>query len=1270
MRRKKKETLRRVFANNSESNDRYINNKVTNSKYHWWSFLPINLWEQFGRFMNQYFLIIATLQLWTEIAPVDPKTIWGPLSFIFLLSAIKSGLDDLNRHRVDKKANERIFHVIRDGEPRDVMSKNIRVGDIIYLKENMESPCDLVLLSSSNKDGSCYIQTANLDGETDLKTRVALKGTRVLNSQGLLSQFKALIECKPPNPEIYLFDSRLKMETNDTDEDFLSLSVKQTIFQGVHLKNTKFIYGLSVYTGNETKLGMNKLPPESKWTKIDRQINNMTIVIFCIQFLLVLSLGALGSLWKSKEGKKKFYLYYPRDEEWYQFLIIPLRFLLLISLMIPISVKVTLDICKSLYALFINWDLKMWDYDNNIGAYANNTSISEDLGQIEYIFSDKTGTLTENIMEFKKCSIAGISYGNKHKHSSALKDPRLCKAIKNQQPEVILFFLNLALNNTIVPIKIKNKDRIAVNSSFSQEDSRYDDISVEENSKKIDIAIDYDSNDDSDDDVNVGSDEDEILLKLDHSGETKKKDKNLDSLNEHQVKNESGKQKKIIYKASSPDEEALVKAASTMGIEFVERETKTLTLIFNLHDAKGGRNKIKRQYELIKTLNFTSDRKRMSVLIKEIGTQEIYLFIKGADDEIFKRLDPQTDEALLEKTKNDVENFARKGLRTLLFGYRAVTGKELKRFLKEYKTANNEIEGRERELEKIFHKFEQNFHLLGATAIEDKLQDQVPETIRILREAGIKIWMLTGDKYSTSLQISKACNLIPHNGIVYKIEGGEQIAVEKCIKVIFQKIAVNQQNYYLFIGGKTLEIALNSLKSKLIKLCINANSVICCRTTPQQKSKVVKMIKDLKKMTLAIGDGGNDVTMIQTAHIGVGIVGKEGLQAVRASDYSISRFKFLLRLMLVHGRYSYYRTAFIVQYSFYKAIFFCVIQIIYNFWSGFSGISFFNSMSVMTYNGIFTAFPIFFYLHDKDVSEELIYLNPQLYLDSSKGRFFNKKTLFWWFVRAVYQGAITMLFLAFIFKDRDYLYAMDGSGADQALISMTGFTAVLLLQTFTLALETKHWTLYNHLIIWGFLIFYYLSSLLANSLPNFEMYYAMFRTFSDPIHWLACLLINVVAQLPVVIAKYWSSQYTPTRADLIREKEVYYRSNGLPINIAHKSKKKNLIYSKIIPSYNSSDFGNNGIFDPIRDCFGKRDFKRMNKKDPLTRLIKDNIENELLKKHNELHSITQTNSKNSSFNHLKIVETDDDYYFLSGNSQSMFSTSSTSSSFQDNEMMI
>ncbi|KAJ6241987.1 putative phospholipid-transporting atpase [Anaeramoeba flamelloides] len=1180
-RKKNKETRRIAFANNSLLNERYVKNQVTNSKYKWWNFVPLNLWEQFGRFMNQYFLLIACLQLWTEITPVDPETTWGPLAFIFLLAALKEGLDDLNRHKGDKKANERMYHIIRDEEPMDVMSKDISVGDILYLEENMESPCDIVLLSSSNEDGSCYIQTANLDGETDLKPRIGLPSTASLGTDEALCSFKGVVECKPPNPDIYVFDSRLKMQPDASEEEILSLSVSQIILQGVHLRNTEYVYGLTVYTGNQSKLGMNKLTPDTKWTKIDKQINRTTLVIFSFQFLCLLIFGITGGVWKTKAGKDKFYLYYPEDERWFQPLVIPLRFMLLMSLMIPISLKVTLDICKYLYASLINWDLEMWDDENEMGAHASNTAISEDLGQIEYIFSDKTGTLTENIMEFKKCSIFGKSYGTKHRNSSALEDPELLKAINEQRPEAILFFKNLALNQSVVP-------------SYKETDS---------------------------------DDEDDL--------------------------SDSDEEQEIIYKASSPDEEALVVAASKLGIKFTERKTDLLTIVINKKPI---------QYQLIQTLEFSSERKRMSVLVREVDSRQIFLFTKGADDVILERI---RDGQETTKTIRHLERFAKNGLRTLLCGYRTVSEEELEDFLKRFKKASNEIDNRDEALENVFSKFEQDFILLGATAIEDKLQDEVPQTIRILREAGIKFWMLTGDKFSTAVQIAKSCNLMPFDGLLFPIEGGDQAEVENSLDKISEEVQDLDKNFYIIVQGSTLKIALEEVKHKLLNLSLQASSVICCRTTPQQKAGVVQMVKDLGKMTLSIGDGGNDVTMIQTAHVGVGIAGREGLQAVRAADYSISRFKFLRRLMLVHGRYSYYRTTFLAQYSFYKSIFFCVIQLTFNFWTGFSGMSFFNSLSVMTYNGVFTAIPIFFFLLDKDVSEESVYLNPHLYRDSSQGRFYNKKTLFWWFIRAIYQGVLAMVMLAGIYQGRGYIYPSDASGIDNQLLSMTGFTIVIQIQTFTMALETKHWTFYNHFIIWGFLVFFYISTIIANTLPNLEIYYLLFRAYSDPIHWLSCVLINTIVLAPVIIAKYWSAQYIPNRADLVREREVYYRSRGLPINAADATILNNLnsTEGRVIPAYNSSDFGINGIFTPFKDCFGKSDFEELNKKDPLTTLIIENIQNDILKKKTqEVRTQRELEKKRKNVD-LNSSNSDD-----SSNSNSSTTASSTTEDEEDDEL--
>ncbi|KAJ5069682.1 putative phospholipid-transporting atpase [Anaeramoeba ignava] len=1103
---KKKKAVenRIVYANNLEMNAKFPKNKVTNSKYTILTFLPKNLIEQFSRFMNIYFLMIACLQLWNEITPVNPATTWGPLIIIILLAAIKEGIDDLNRHKADKIANSREYQVIRNGDEVEIKSKDICVGDIVIVEQDEEVPCDLVLLSSNKEDGSCYIQTANLDGETDLKLRIALEETLHLKKPSVCEDFKGVVECAPPNEEIYKFDSRLKMDVDDNK--YLSLSVKQLLPQGTLIKNTRFIYGLSVYTGKETKLGRNKRKTPTKWTKLDKSINKTTMFIFSMQFLLFVIFGIVGDVWKSKRGENYEYLDYQTDDEpGYQPIIIPLRFMLLMSLMIPISLKVTLDICKYIYALFINWDLEMWDDKNKIAAKASNTAIIEDLGQIEYIFSDKTGTLTENQMVFKKCSISNTIYGHSTKRASAYEDADLLSAIDNQDENAVNFFRILALCNTVVPIKAK---------------------------------------------------EDQIE-----------------------------------YQSSSPDEEALVIAAQKLGFVLQARTGDIVEFAYN---------DIVERYEVVKVLAFTSERKKMSVLLRNEDTKELILLIKGADDVMIPIMVEGQD---FKESIDHLEVFAQCGLRTLCCGYRRVTEEECKDFLETYNMANEVIEKREEALQGVYHMVENNITLSGVTAIEDRLQEEVPDTIKILREAGIKFWMLTGDKYSTAVQIAKFCNLIPPNGKILTVRGSEDKEVGDSIADLLKQIE-NQKDddFYVVIEGSSLKIALNYHKHSFLDLSLKASSVICCRTTPQQKSQVVKLVKRIGAMTLAIGDGGNDVAMIQEAHVGIGISGREGLQAARAADFSISRFKFLKRLMLVHGRYAYYRTSFLAQYSFYKSIYFCSIQVLYAFWSGYSGVSFFNSLSVMTYNAIFTSLPIFFFLLDKDVSEESVYLNPHLYQDSQKGIFYNRRTLFWWLMRALYQGVILLGFTVGIYQH--YHHHADGSPAGYEFISMSPFTIVIFVQTLTMATETRHFTFWNHFIIWGIMVFYYIITVLFNLVSTSEIYYLVFRTFADPVHWFALLLISTLSIAPVLFTKYYMFNYSPKRSDLIRFREAKYRSQGLSINIVDADQK--MFGNKILYSYSSTDFNNKNIFSPFVDCFGKRNFNELNKKDSISQFISKN----------------------------------------------------------------
>lgn len=592
------ESQRAVYGSNPERSKEFPSNKISNTKYTILTFLPLNLYEQFSRFMNLYFLLIACLQLWNAITPVNPLTTWLPLILIFLVSAIKEGLDDYYRYVADKEANNRPCQVARGGVLVEVRSADIVVGDVMYMVEDEEIAADVLLLQSS-ADGEAYIETANLDGETDLKSRTCLSATQELSEAEILN-FAGICECAGPNPEIYKFDSNLRL-TPDEGAEKLSVSVKQTALQGCMLRNTSWVYGLVVYTGNQSKISMNKRIPPTKWTHLDKLINKTTIAIFTLQLCFIITFGIAGAVWRDRNAKKMEYLLVSK-EEWYDPIVIPLRFMLLMSLMIPISLKVTMDMVKFYYAQLINWDIHMYDETTNTPAEAKNTAISEDLGQIQYVFSDKTGTITENIMRFQKCAVNNVIYGHSATCSDAIQDPGLHAVVENPDEEVATeFFRCLALNQTVVP-----------------------------------------------------------NTELDAAG-------------------------KYTYKSSSPDEEALVLAAQDMGVAFTTRDGDTLVIEY-LGSPE--------TYTLCNVLEFSSDRKRMSVIVKDHATGRYKLYMKGADDKVISRLDTSLNPDL-ESLDHQLETFAQLGLRTLVIGYRYLDDEAYDAWMDEWHKANTSIADRD-----------------------------------------------------------------------------------------------------------------------------------------------------------------------------------------------------------------------------------------------------------------------------------------------------------------------------------------------------------------------------------------------------------------------------------------------------------------------------------------------------------------------------------------------------------------------------------------------
>jgi len=344
-----------------------------------------------------------------------------------------------------------------------------------------------------------------------------------------------------------------------------------------------------------------------------------------------------------------------------------------------------------------------------------------------------------------------------------------------------------------------------------------------------------------------------------------------------------------------------------------------------------------RNYQVLNTLEFNSTRKRMSAIIR-MPDGKIKLFCKGADSMIYSRLAKGQQQELRKATAEILEVFAREGLRTLCVAERDLTEEYYQDWSRDHDFAAQALQNREERLEEVADRIERDLMLIGGTAIEDRLQDGVPDTIALLGTAGIKLWVLTGDKVETAINIGFSCNLLSNEMELILIDLPEA-TIDDAGKVLDQhlktfnltgsdeELAEARNNHEppeathaLVIDGESLKLVLSDeLQQRFLLLCKQCKSVLCCRVSPAQKAAVVALVKNgLNIMALSIGDGANDVAMIQEADVGVGIAGEEGRQAVMSSDYAIGQFRFLQRLVLVHGRWSYKRLAGMTGNFFYK----------------------------------------------------------------------------------------------------------------------------------------------------------------------------------------------------------------------------------------------------------------------------------------------------------------------------------------------------------------
>ncbi|XP_061400062.1 probable phospholipid-transporting ATPase IM isoform X2 [Musca vetustissima] len=1138
---------RRIRANDREFNAqfKYADNYIKTSKYSMMTFLPFNLLEQFQRLANFYFLCLLVLQLIPAISSLTPVTTAIPLIGVLTLTAVKDAYDDIQRHVSDSQVNNRKSKALRNGKLVDEKWSGVQVGDVIRLENNQFVAADILLLSTSEPNGLCFIETAELDGETNLKCKQCLTETIELgDNHDQLWNFNAEIICEKPNNLLNKFEGTLMWRNQR-----YALDNEKILLRGCVLRNTQWCYGVVVFAGKDTKLMQNSGKTQFKSTGVDRLLNFIIIgiVLFLLSICAFFTLAC--AIWEGVIGQH-FQAYLPWEN------IIPknivqgstvigllvfFSYAIVLNTVVPISLYVSVEVIRFVQSFLINWDEQMYYEPTKTHAKARTTTLNEELGQIQYIFSDKTGTLTQNIMTFNKCSINGRTYGD---------------VIDLRTGEVI------EVTDAMAPVDF------SANPEYEPEFRWYDRTLLDA----------------------VRSDEEHAhnffrLLALCHTVMPETVDGRLE------------------YQAQSPDESALVSAARNFGFVFRSRTPNSITI-----EVMGR----KEEYELLHILDFNNVRKRMSVILRQ--GDRIFLYCKGADSVIYDRLSSSQHE-MKARTQDHLNKFAGEGLRTLVLAERRLTSEFYEGWSKRHLEASLSLDNREDKLNAVYEEVESELVLVGVTAIEDKLQDGVPETIANLQMAGIKIWVLTGDKQETAINIGYSCQLLTDDlADVFIVDGSTLEEVEKQLRQFKESIRIvnrfrpppfnstinlngshdphdrnsaaavkmsqispppppaisvvtfsaetnelydtlekggsaarnalredeiveENTGFAIVINGHSLVHCLSpELESRFLDIASQCKAVICCRVTPLQKALVVELIKRAKNaVTLAIGDGANDVSMIKAAHIGVGISGQEGLQAVLASDYSIAQFRYLQRLLLVHGRWSYYRMCKFLRYFFYKNFAFTLCHCWYSFFCGFSAQTVFDPMFISVYNLFYTSLPVLALgVFEQDVSDRHSLEYPKLYTPGLRSQLFNTKE----FVYSVLHGAFSSLIL-FLIPYGTYHKGVSPNGlilSDHMTLGAVVATILIIDNTAQIALYTSYWTIANHITIWGSLIWYFVLDYFYNYVIGGPYVGSLTMAMGDLTFWATMFITVVLIMIPVLAYKFYLIDVQPSLADMIRMK--------------------------------------------------------------------------------------------------------------------------------------
>ncbi|KAJ7319678.1 hypothetical protein JRQ81_019189 [Phrynocephalus forsythii] len=1247
-------------------------NRLKTTKYTALSFLPKNLFEQFHRLANVYFVFIALLNFVPAVNAFQPELALAPVLFILAVTAVKDLWEDYSRYRSDQEINHMECLVYHRDERKYITRfwKEVEVGDFIQLRCNEIIPADILLLSSSDPDGLCHIETANLDGETNLKQRQVVRGFLELDSEFDPLKFTSIIECEEPNNDLSRFRGCIVHKNGKK----VALYKENLLLRGCTIRNTEVVSGIVIYAGHETKALLNNSGPRYKRSKLERQMN--VDVLWCVLILFTMCLfSAIGHgiwVWQYDEKRKPVFDVPGHDGNYWSpvqaAVYLFLTMIIVFQVLIPISLYVSIEIVKICQVFFIHQDKDLYDEETDLQLQCRALNITEDLGQIQYIFSDKTGTLTENKMVFRRCTVSGIEYSHdanarriamyqeaesedeetspktgtlsqresisshqsvkvihrnqstkshrrtgsrvEAKRASILSkhtafsspmekditpDPQLLEKVNEcasyleimrnhdhplsqlspELADIFDFFIALTICNTVVVtspnqprqkvrLKFELKSPVKTIEDFIRKLTPSRLTSGSNNSSSSSLAANRSAHRAGSSLISSTSTESTLVKleeKLAYASPSTNSSRSFPQANGAPGNGNGAEEGELRYEAESPDEAALVYAARAYDCALVGRLPDQLSVEL---PHLGRLN-----FELLHVLGFDSFRKRMSVIVRHPLTDEVIVYTKGADSAIMDLLLPCSSDdprdkhqkKIRSKTQNFLNLYAADGLRTLCIAKKVLSKEDYSCWLKSHIEAESAIDNREELLFQSATRIETNLHLLGATGIEDRLQDGVPETIANLRRAGLQIWVLTGDKQETAINIAYACKLLDHDEEIITLNAD---SLEMCATLLEQHLhcveskfsteapEISSQNVTakftalygpsslvpprlgLVIDGRTLAYALDkALEDKFLLLARRCRSVLCCRSTPIQKGMVVKLVRDkLKTMTLAIGDGANDVSMIQVADVGVGISGPEGMQAVMASDFAIPKFRYLEKLLLVHGHWCYSRLANMVLYFFYKNAMFVALLFWYQFYCGFSGSSMIDQWYLIFFNLLFSSLPqLIVGVLDKDVPADILTAVPQLYTSGQNMEEYQPHMFWMNMIDALYQSLICFFIPYFVGYDSD----VDMFSWGTPITTIALFTIIL-----HLAIETKTWTwLHVTSCIFSIVLFFIVALFYNASCPicyhPSNPYWIMERLMGDPMFYLTCLITPAVALLPRFLYRILQGTLFPTQLQLGRQ---------------------------------------------------------------------------------------------------------------------------------------